>query len=133
MLASSIGISFWTPLKPQHGNPNPLTNQLWCIDFLTPRTPLIIPHRLLAFLESLMSKNLKNWYSIHARWLKSSLKPSIRFCGIFQVENRILLHIILLKSPHVQISFLKFTSCNNQALVGCISVVSVAVHLKLIS
>ena len=33
---------FWTPLKPQHGNPNPnyLANQLWCIDFLTPPTPL---------------------------------------------------------------------------------------------
>ena len=56
MLASSQGISSWTPLKPQHSNPNPnpLANQLWCIDFLTPPTPLIIPHRLPAFLESLM-------------------------------------------------------------------------------
>ena len=36
--ASSQGISSWTPLKPQHSNPNrdPLANQLWCIDFLTP-------------------------------------------------------------------------------------------------
>ena len=85
MLASSDGISPWTPLKPQHSNPNsnpkPLANQLWCIDFLTPATPLIIPHRLPAFLESLMP--LKNWCSIHARWSKSSLKHSIRFCGIF--------------------------------------------------
>ena len=58
VLASSDGISFWTPLKPQHSNPNPkpnpLANQLWCIDFLTPPTPLIIPYRLPAFLESLM-------------------------------------------------------------------------------
>ena len=54
VLASSDGISFWTPLKPQHSNPKPLANQLWCIDFLTPPTPLIIPHRLPAFLESLM-------------------------------------------------------------------------------
>ena len=68
-------------LKPQHSNPNPLANQLWCIDFLTPPTPLIIPHRHPAFLESLMP--LKNWCSIHARRLKSSLKHSIRFCGIF--------------------------------------------------
>ena len=32
------------PKKPQHSNPkpNPLANQLWCIDFLTPPTPLII-------------------------------------------------------------------------------------------
>ena len=83
VLASSDGISSWTPLKPQHSNPNrnPLANQLWCIDFLTPPTPLIIPHRLPAFLESLMP--LKNWCSIHTRWPKSSLKYSIRFCGIF--------------------------------------------------
>ena len=34
-LASSLGISSSTPLKPQHNKPNPnsnpLTNQLWCI------------------------------------------------------------------------------------------------------
>ena len=83
MLASSQGISSWTPLKPQHSNPNPnrLANQLWCIDFLTPPTPIIIPHRLPAFFESLMP--LKHWCSIHARWSKSSLKHSIRFCTIF--------------------------------------------------
>ena len=48
-------ISSWTPLKPQHSNPNPnrLANQLLCIDFLTPPTPLIIPHRLPAFLQFL--------------------------------------------------------------------------------
>ena len=56
VLASSDGISSWTLLKPQHSNPNPnpLANQLWCIVFLTPHSPLIIPHRLPAFLESLM-------------------------------------------------------------------------------
>ena len=34
VLASSDGISSWTPLKPQHNNsnPNPLANQLWCIN-----------------------------------------------------------------------------------------------------
>ena len=58
-----------------------MANQLWCIDFLTPPTPLIIPHRLPVFLESLMP--LKNRCSIHAWWSKSSLKHSIRFCGIF--------------------------------------------------
>ena len=81
-LASSLGISGGTPLKPQHSNPNPnpLANQLWCIDFLTPPTPLMIPHRLPVFLDSLIP--LKNWYSIHGRWSKSCLKNSIRFCGI---------------------------------------------------
>ena len=55
VLASSNGISSWTPLKPQHSNPNsnPLANQPWCIDFLTPPTPLIIPHRLPASLSLL--------------------------------------------------------------------------------
>ena len=62
VLASSDGISSWTPLKPQHSNLNPFANQLWCSDFLTLPTPLIIPHRLPAFLEFLMP--LKNWCSI---------------------------------------------------------------------
>ena len=82
VLASSDGISSWTPLKPRHSNHNPnhLVNQLWSMDFLTPPTPFIIPHRLSAFLESLMP--LKNLCSIHARCSKSNLKHSIRFCDI---------------------------------------------------
>ena len=127
VLASSDGISSWTPLKPQHSNPNPnpLANQLWCIDFLTRPTPLIIPHRLPAFLESHMP--LKHWCSIHARWAKSSMKHSLRFCGI-SFKFRILLYIVLLKC---QIAFFKFTSCDNQALVGCIPIASVAVYSNL--
>ena len=83
VLASSLGISSWTPLKLQLSNPNPtpLANQLWCSVFLTPPTPLIIPHRLPAFLASLMT--VKNWCSIHARCSKSRVKNSIRFWGIF--------------------------------------------------
>ena len=48
VLAPSDGISCWTHLKPQHSNPNPnsLANQLWCIDFLTPSTTLIITDSL---------------------------------------------------------------------------------------
>ena len=128
VLASSDGVSCWTSLKPQHSNlnPNPLANQLLCIDFLTPPTPLIIPHRLPGFLESLMP--LKNWCSIHAREFKSSLKHSIRFWGIFSKFKTILLHIVLLKC---QIVFLKITSCDNQALVGCIQIPTVVVHLNL--
>ena len=64
VLASSDKISSWTPLKPQHRNPYPnlLANQLWCIDFFTPPTPLIIPHRLPAFLESLMPLKTNVWF-----------------------------------------------------------------------
>ena len=55
-------------------------------------------------------------------------KHSIRFCGIFPSLKQFYLHIVLLKCPHVQIAFFKFTSCDNQALVGCISIAAVAVH-----
>ena len=34
-------------------------------------------------------------------------------------------------SSKVQIAFLKFTSCDNQALIGCIPIAAVAVHLNL--
>ena len=72
VLASSLGISSWTHLKPKYSdpNPNPLANQLWCSDFLTPPIPHIIPHRLPDILESLIP--LKNWCSIHARWSKTA-------------------------------------------------------------
>ena len=127
-LASSDGISSWTPLKPQHNypNPNPLANQLWCIDFLAPPTPLIIPHRLSAFVESLIP--LKNWCSIHARCSISSLKHSIRFCGIF---TKFKTEIYCISNIKCQIAFLKSTSCDNEALVGCFPIAAVAVHLNL--
>ena len=51
--------------------------------------------------------------------------------AFFPVWYRILLHIVLLKCPHVQIAFLKFTSSDNQALVGCIPIAAVAVDLNL--
>ena len=46
----------------------------------------------------------------------------------FQVLNRILLHIVLLS---VFIAFCKFTSCDNQTLVGYIPIPAEAVHLNL--
>ena len=83
-----------------------LANQLWCSDFLTPPTPLIIPYRLPAFLESLMP-----------------LKLILDSCKMLQKQSEAF--------PHVQIGFLKFTSCDNQALVGCIPIAAVAVDLNL--
>ena len=53
------------------------------------------------------------------------------FVPAFNYSYIILLHIVLLKYLHVQIAFLKFTSFDNQALVGCISIPAVAVHLNL--
>ena len=49
----------------------------------------------------------------------------------FHIQKRILLYIVLLKCPDVQVAFLKFTSCDNQASVGCIPIAAVAVHLNL--
>ena len=105
VLASSDRISPWTPLKPQHSNPNPnpLANQFWCIDFLTPGTPLIIPHRLPAFLESLII--LKNWCLIHTRWSKSCLKHSVRFSGI---------------SPSLKQTFIAYRSSKVSSRPDCI-------------
>ena len=74
-----------------------LANQLWCIDFFTPPTPLIILHSLPAILESLMP--LKNWCSIHARCSKSSLKHTICFCGIFSKFKTEFYCISFFKSP----------------------------------
>ena len=137
-LASSQRNLLLNSLKPQHSNPNPklLANQLWCIDFLTPPTHLIIPYRLPTFLESLMP--LKNWCSIHARWSKSCWSipyvsevffPSLEERSEKKLPWRNLEFYCI--SFIVQIAFLKFTSCDNQALVGCIPIAAVAVHLNL--
>ena len=52
----------------------------------------------------------------------------MRLCGIFSKFKTILLGIVLLKC---QIGFSKFTSCDNQDLVGCIPIAAVAVDLNL--
>ena len=132
VLASSQEISSWTPLKPQHSNPNPncLANQLWCIDFLTPPTPLIIPHRLPAFLESLMP--LKNSCSIYARCSKSSLKNTIRFGSIFSKFKTEFYCISFFWSVLMyRLHFWNSPAYDNQALVGCIPIAAIAVHLSL--
>ena len=40
-------------------------------------------------------------------------------------------NFIAYRSLKCQIAFLTFTSCDNQALVGCIPIAAVAVHLNL--
>ena len=111
VLASSNRISSWAPLKPKHSNPNPnpLANQLWCIDFLTPPSPIIIPHRLPGFLKSLMP--LKNLCLIHARRSKSNLKDSIRFCGIFSKFKTEFYCIFFLKQNFIVYRSSKVSSC----------------------
>ena len=119
VLASSSGISSWTPLEPQHCNPKPnpnlLANQLWYIDFLTPPTPLMITPCLPWISYATQKLILDSCKMLE----KQSEAFHMFLWHFFQVQNRILLHIILLKCPHIQIAFLKFTSCDNQVLVGC--------------
>ena len=126
VLASSKGIFSWTPLKPQHSNhdPNLLANQVWCINFLTSPTPLIIPYRLPALLESLMLESQKLMLD-SCKMLQKQSEAFHTFLWHFSKFK-----IVLLKCPHVQIAFLKFTSCDNQDLVGCIPIASVAVDLN---
>ena len=70
VLASSDGISSWTPLKPQHSNPkpNPLANQLCCSDFLTP------PHLSSSLTDSLPSLNLLCHSKADARFMQDASK-----------------------------------------------------------
>ena len=131
VLASSDGISCWTPLKPQHSNPNPnhLANQLWSIDFLTTPTPLIIPHRLYAFFETLMP--LKT----DAQFMQDAPKAvlSIPYVSVtfFRSLKQNFIAYRFSKVSSRQDPFLKFTSYDNQALVGCIPIAAVADHSNL--
>ena len=66
-----------------------------------------------------------------SKMVESSLKLSIHFCGIFPSLKQNFIAYSSQMYPHVHIAFLKFTSCDNQALVGCIPIAAVAVHLNL--
>ena len=70
VLASSNRISSWTPLKPQNSNPNPnpLANQVWCIDFL------IFPHLSSSLTDSLPSLNLLCHSKTDARLMQDASK-----------------------------------------------------------
>ena len=123
VMASSDGISCWTPLKSQYSNSNPLANQMWCIDFLTPATP---HHPSQTPCLPWISYATQKLMLDSCKMVEKQSEAFHTFLSHF--PNRILLHIVLLKC---QIAFLKFTSCDNQALVGCIPIAAVAVHLNL--
>ena len=119
---------FLNSLKLQHSNPNPnpLANQLWCIDFFTPPTSPIFhtPTPCLPWISYATQKLMLD----SCKMLQKQFEAFHTFLWyFFQVYNRILLHIVLLKCL---MAFLKFTSCDNQDLVGCIPIPVVAVHLN---
>ena len=70
VLASSDGISSWTPLKPQHinPNPNPLANQLWVL------TSLLLPHLSSSLTDPLLSLNLLCHWKTDAWFMQDGRK-----------------------------------------------------------
>ena len=114
--------------------PLTLTLTLWPINSGV-LTSLLLAHLPSSLIDSLPSLNLLCHSNTDARFMQDGRKAvwSIPYVSVAfpHVLNTILLHIVLLKCPHVQIAFLKFPSCDNQALVGCIPIATVAVHLNL--
>ena len=70
VLASSLGISSWTPLKPQHSNPNP---NLWPINCGV-LTSLLLPHLSSSFTDSVPSLNLLCHSKTGARFMQDGPK-----------------------------------------------------------
>ena len=87
MLASSDGISSWTPLKPQHSNPNPnpFANQLWCIDFITPPTPL--EQNFIVYRSSKVSNCI---FEIHQLWQSGFCRVYSNCCCSCSFEPEII-------------------------------------------
>ena len=120
VLASSDRISPWTPLKPQHSNPNPLAYQLWSIDFLTP------PHLSSSLPDSLPSLNL-----MQDGWKALWSIPYVSVASFFPSLNP---NFIAYRSSKVSSRsdcIFEIHQCDNQDLVGFIPIAAVAVHLKL--
>ena len=70
VLASSDGISSWTPLKPQHSNP---TLTLWTINSFV-RTSLLLPHLSSSLTDSLPSLNLLCHSKTDAQFMQDGRK-----------------------------------------------------------
>ena len=55
---------------------------------------------------------------------------SIPYVSVASLFPSLKHNFIAYRPSKVQIAFLKFISCDNQALVGCIPIAAVAVHLN---
>ena len=72
VLASSYGISSWTPLKPQHSNPTPNPNSLPITSGVL--TFLLLPHISSSHTDSLPSLNLLCHSKVDARFMQDGQK-----------------------------------------------------------
>ena len=132
--ASSYGISSWTRLKPQHSIPCWLSVQ-WepsacrsCQCYQRKGSSKVCGWICSAWPSWLWKSqhtstgNSVSWSLGHNN--RSSFHHMVLFLSLKQ-------NFIAYRSSKVQIAFLKFTSCDNEALVGCIPIAAVAVHLNL--
>ena len=78
VLASSLGIYSWTPLKPQHNNPNPRSISSGVL------TSLILPHLSSSLTDFLLSLNLLSHSKTDARFMQDGRKAvcSIPFVSV---------------------------------------------------
>ena len=129
VLASSDRISSWTPLKPQHsipcwlsfqGEPSACRSCQCCQEKGS--------SKVCGWICSVWPSWV--WKSQHAStWsLGHSSRASFHRMAFFPSLKQ---NFIAYRSSKVQIAFLQFTSCDNQALVGCIPIAAVAVDLNL--
>ena len=136
VLASSDGIFFWTTLKPQHSIPCWLSVQ-WepsaCRSCQCCQKKGGGSSKVCGWICSVWPSWV--WESQHAStgnsvsWsLGYSSRSSFHRMAFFPSLKQ---NFIAYRSSKVQIAFLKFTSCDNQALVGCIPIPAVAVPLNL--
>ena len=132
VLASSLGISSSTPWKPQHSIPCWLSVQ-WepsaCRTCQCCQKKII--KSLWVDLLCLAFLGLGELACFH-RELSWSLGHSSRSrCHCMAFFPSLKHSFIAYRSSNIQIAFLKFTSCDNQTLLGCIPIAAVAVYLKL--
>ena len=133
VLVSSDGISSWTPLKPQH-------IPSWLSVKWEPRA-----YRSCKCCQKKGSSKVCGWIcSVWPSWdresqhastgnpvswsLGHSSRSSFHRMAFF---SKLKQNFITFRSSKVQIVFLKFTSCDNEALVGYIPIAAVAVHFNL--
>ena len=97
-------------------------------------TSLLVAHVSSSLTDSLPSLNLLCYSKTDARFMQDGRKAvwstSYVFVEFFPSLKRHFIAYRSSKCPLVQIAFLKFTSCDNQALVGCIPIAALAVYLN---
>ena len=130
VLASSHGISSWTLLKPQHSIPCWLSVQcMYIMPVLSKKGSSKVCGLICSVWPSWVGESQHASTGNSVSWsLGHSSRSSFHCMAFFPSLKQ---DYIAYRSSKVQIAFLKFTICDNQALVGCIPIPPVAVPLNL--